>query len=120
MASAKFANKTVNHSHSVIWRSKPKPGACLPISLHSSKVVMTLPTSTTNITGLRIIMRGFSLTTESINAWRMILASQSDFRSCLVDIVIPSESLSRVHEQVFQNGAQAQRREKGQRAYNDD
>src|SRR6201993_781381 len=121
MASAKFANSTVNHSQSVICRSKPKPGLWRAMSLNSSTVVMTLPTSTTNMTGLRIIVRGFSLRTESTSAWRTIFASHNDFDlPCVAAMVFLLESLSRVHEQVFKNRPQAQRREKCQSTYNDD
>ncbi len=57
MASAKFANNTVNHSHNVICRLKAK--LCFP--RNSSRVVTTLPTSTTNMTGFFIMVRGSSL-----------------------------------------------------------
>src|SRR5258707_3490477 len=121
MASAKFANSTVNHSQSVIWRSKPKPGLWRAISLNSSTVVITLPTSTTNMTGLRIIFLGFNLRHESISAWRTIFASHNDFD--LLDVAAIGfllESLSCVHKQVLKNGSQAQRREECQSTNNDD
>src|ERR1019366_4250196 len=51
MASAKLANSTVNHSHSVICKLKPK----FLGSRSSKTVVSTLPTSTTNMTGLPIM-----------------------------------------------------------------
>jgi len=41
----------------------------------SSTVVTTLPTSTTNITGFRIMVTGCSLTTESHAARRTIFTS---------------------------------------------
>ena len=59
MASAKLANRTVNHSQSVICRLNLK--AAPP--RNSSTVVITLPTSTTNLTGLPILVvqyRGIS------------------------------------------------------------
>ena len=71
MASAKFANSTVNQSQSVICRLKAK----LCLSRNRSNVVTTLPTSTTNITGFFIMVRGSSLTTASTSARRMIFAS---------------------------------------------
>jgi len=79
IASAKLANKTVNHSQSVICNSKrvlvtPATGATSPRM--SCNVVKTLPTSTTNITGFFIIVRGFNLTNESMIARLMIRASQ--------------------------------------------
>ena len=71
MASAKFANSTVNHSQSVICRLKAK----LCFSRNNNSVVTTLPTSTTNMTGFFIMVRGSSLTTASTSARRMIFAS---------------------------------------------
>ena len=71
MASAKFANSTVNQSQSVICRLKAK----FCFSRNSNKVVTTLPTSTTNMTGFFIMVRGSSLTRASTSARRMILAS---------------------------------------------
>jgi len=91
------------------------------ISLNSSTVVITLPTSTTNMTGLRIIFLGFNLRNESISAWRTIFASHNDFD--LLDVAAMCfllESLSRIHEQVLKNGSQAQCREECQSANNDD
>ncbi len=73
MASAKFANNTVNHSHSVICRLNPKPPWAR--STKSRTVVTTLPTSTTNITGLRIMVTGCSFTSESHAARRTIFMS---------------------------------------------
>src|ERR1039457_7610012 len=61
MASAKLANNTVNQSHSVICRLNLN--AAPP--LNSSTVVITLPISTTNMTGFPIILRGFSLSRAS-------------------------------------------------------
>src|SRR5437660_311867 len=71
MASAKFANSTVNQSQSVICKLNAK----LCFSRNNSAVVTTLPTSTTNMTGFFIMVRGSSLTTASTNARRMIFAS---------------------------------------------
>ena len=68
MAVAKLANSTVNHSQAATEptnrMSRP------PRSRPSMKatVVMTLPTSTTNITGLRATSRGSSLTNERTTA----------------------------------------------------
>jgi hypothetical protein len=39
---------------------------------------MTLPTSTTNITGLRIMVRALNFLSASTSAWRTILASHND------------------------------------------
>ena len=58
IASAKFAKSTVAHSQSVMCSSKPRCPAPSAASLTSWTVVSTLPVSTTNITGLRIMRRG--------------------------------------------------------------
>src|SRR6478735_2588674 len=61
-ASAKLANSTVNHSHRMIWKVKPRPSPP-PITRLRRKitVVSVATTSTTNITGFLIINRGSSL-----------------------------------------------------------
>ena len=71
MASAKLAKSTVNQSQRVIWRLKAK----LCFSRSRSRVVTTLPTSTTNMTGFFIMVRGSSLTRASTSARRIIFAS---------------------------------------------
>src|SRR5579864_240752 len=136
MASAKFAKSTVNQSQSVICRLKIN--AAPP--LNSSTVVITLPISTTNMTGLPIILRGFNLTNESTIARRTIFHSQTAFLrrlsgdwpsltdgicggvfiSVVVAIATPLESFARGHQQVFKNRPEAQCREKCQRTHNDD
>ena len=61
IASAKLANSTVNHSH-----SGDEPGEHVRLRASSARsrrnrsVVRTLPTSTTNMTGLRAMWRGSS------------------------------------------------------------
>ena len=80
MASAKLANSTVNQSHSVISKLNLKSAP----PLNSNAVVITLPISTTNITGLPIILRGFSFTNESQTACLTIFHSQTAF--CLIAI----------------------------------
>src|SRR5438477_8241390 len=83
----------------------------------SSADVSTLPTSTTNITGFLIIQRGFSLRKESISAWPTICEFQR-----LVFLAIEFVPLERLKElsgfehQVFEDWSQAQRREEGERA----
>src|SRR5580704_3149976 len=114
MASAKFANSTVNQSQSVICRLNAK----LCFSRNNSSVVTTLPTSTTNMTGFFIMVRGSNLTTASTNARRMIFASHKlllffSAISCLRRI---SESFPRHHQQVFKCGSQAKRGEKCERS----
>src|ERR1700723_3480540 len=112
MASAKFANSTVNHSHKVICRLNLKS---VP-PLNSSTVVISLPISTPNMTGLPIIFCGFSFTSASTIARRTIFHSQT----ALLFVAIESEHLPRAHEQVLKNRAKTQCREKRQRAHNDD
>ena len=51
-ASAKLANSTVAHSHSVTSPTNTSGRQ------KNTTVVITLPISTTNMTGLRIIVRG--------------------------------------------------------------
>jgi hypothetical protein len=68
IASAKFANSTVNHSQSVICRLNAK--WVEPCGRISNSVVTTLPTSTTNITGFFACSLGFSFFSESTAARR--------------------------------------------------
>src|SRR5580692_9970285 len=68
MASAKFANSTVNHSQRVIWKVNPASAAPVAISRAARIVVMAAPTSTTNMTGFFIMPRGLSFTKESLSA----------------------------------------------------
>ena len=65
-ASAKLAKRTVNHSHSATAPMNPTGASPRPARawIHRA-VVRTLPTSTTNITGLRTSRRGSSLRKES-------------------------------------------------------
>ena len=63
IASAKLANRTVNHSQR---EQAHEEGALTapPRAATNAMVVMTLPISTTNMTGLRDTSRGSSLTNE--------------------------------------------------------
>src|SRR5471030_2758243 len=114
IASAKLANNTVNQSHNVICRLKPNPLLCASASRTSVTVVSTLRISTTNITGLRAILRGSSLMSASISACRTIFPSHSDFAFYLLILVSPSV----VHLQVFKHRPQTQRRKERKRTYN--
>src|SRR5579872_1909906 len=80
IASAKFANRTVNHSHSAIWMEKPTPAAPLKISRARKTVVRAAPTSTTNITGFVANVSGFSLISESLAA-RLTMAGSNSGRA---------------------------------------
>ena len=66
-ASAKLANTTVIHSHRMIWKVKPRLAPPVNRSRRNRIVVSAATTSTTNITGLRIITRGSSFR----NDWPM-------------------------------------------------
>ena len=64
MAVAKLANSTVNQSQPL---TRPTNRALWPLPVRAAMkamVVMTLPISTTNITGLRATSRGSSLASE--------------------------------------------------------
>ena len=81
-------------------------------------VVSSAPTSTTNITGFLIIVRGSSLRNESTTArkeWHYQRATCSSIeRPRSIDI---SESLSCVHQQVFENWPETQGREERKSAH---
>ncbi len=97
MASAKFANSTVNQSQSVICRLNLK--AAPP--LKRSTVVMTLPISTTNMTGLPIILRGSSFSKLSQMARRTIFHSQTAFD--LLDIITSDQPTAISFQPAFLN-----------------
>src|SRR5689334_4811011 len=149
MASAKLANRTVNHNQSVIWKVKPAMGAPTARSRAQSTVVMTAPTSTTNITGFFSITRGCSLRNESPIA-RLTIGGSNNGRArsaflgmsnvtssvtgCLgscstaTGISLPPhhgiqqkrEELSALHQVVLHNRTQRQGWEVSQRANNQD
>ncbi len=79
IASAKLANSTVNHSHAEIARMKPGAASPLPVmaAWANRTVVKALPTSTQNMTGLRIMWRGSSLRSDSPMARRTMARSNS-------------------------------------------
>src|SRR5215469_4307650 len=110
MASAKLANNTVNHSQSVICRLKLNASCGCTIS---RIVVITLPISTTNITGFPIMWRGFSFSTEFQAALRTSFKSQIDLR--WLPMVPSLESLACVQQKMFENWSETERREERQR-----
>src|SRR5262245_41504259 len=122
IASAQLAKSTVNQSQSVICKSKPTLGAPVMMSRTSKIEVITLPISTTNITGFFIIVTGFSLLKESPIAREMIFASQMEiaFSLAIVFSKFKLESLPCVHQEMLHNRAKAQDREKGQSTDNQD
>ena len=78
IASAKLAKSTVNHNHSATSPANTFSFVVDdPRSRKKRIVVRTDPTSTTNITGFRIIVRGLSLTKLSLIACRVIAGSNS-------------------------------------------
>src|ERR1700751_2071487 len=118
MASAKLANRTVNQSQSVICSPKPKCPAWLSAFHASWIVVKTAPTSTTNITGFLIIVRGFSLRNESTMARvRMALSASDCFLILATGSMDTSESLSCVHQQMLENRSKTQSRKERESAY---
>src|SRR5437588_12791871 len=77
MASAKFANNTVNQSHTAICTENPMPGAPVNTSRIRNTVVSAAPTSTTNITGFFNKVTGFNLTKHAFAARRTISGSNN-------------------------------------------
>ncbi len=67
---------TVNQSQSAICSRKPNDAPCPPVK--SSTVVMTAPTSVTNITGLPTMWRGLSFLNDSPMAGTMIAGSKME------------------------------------------
>src|ERR1017187_4841067 len=132
MASAKLAKSTVNHSQSEIWKVKPTMSAPVARSRTVRSVVITAPTSTTNMTGFFIMWRGLSFTSASVMA-RLTMggsrsgrerdplrgtidATSSDGDTVITDILAPQPPL--VHQEMFHDRAQRERREKRQCAHN--
>jgi hypothetical protein len=78
IASAKFANRTVNHNQTETARMKPAGASPWPSRASiKSTVVSTLPTSVTSITGLRTWWRGSSFRNDSMIAPRTMAGSKS-------------------------------------------
>ena len=75
MASAKLANRTVNHSQRMIWNSKAMLAPPVMRSRTRMTVVKAVTTSSTNITGFFISVRGLSLTKAEPMAGKTILGS---------------------------------------------
>src|ERR1700722_13101903 len=112
-ASARLANSTVTHSHTIIWNVKPRCSPCVMRSRMKITVVRVATTSTTNITGLRIINRGLSFRNDcpiagirmagsSIADWlprRLVLVSMS--AACVVQSAL-------VHRWVLADGSEGE------------
>src|SRR5262245_4815327 len=92
IASAKLANSTVNQSQTA---TRPAKTFSALVAVRRSRrnriVTSTLPISTTNMTGLRAMWRGSSLTTLSSAAGRTMAGSNSE-RRVAVDNVAPLET----------------------------
>src|SRR6478609_11209188 len=124
MASAKFANRTVNHSHRMIWNSKPMCSPPVTRSRIRITVVSAVTTSSTNITGFFISVRGSSLTKAEAMAGTTIFGSKSAetgmrLRRVEVSIAITPGLIGReegagVDRQLFDDRAERQRREEGE------
>src|SRR5215475_5709716 len=139
MASAKFANSTVNQSQSAIWMPNKSPPAPVTASLITNKVVSAAPTSTTNMTGFLATIRGLSLTKDSFVALRRISGSKSGRArtpfemSCVPSLLLSglrccggavrvdiSKHLPAEHLEMLNYGAQRKRGEIRQRANDHD
>ena len=77
MASAKLANSTVNQSQRLIWNSKPIWPPPVMRSRIRMTVVSAVTTSSTNMTGFFMSVRGSSLTKAEPIAGTTILGSNS-------------------------------------------
>src|SRR5882757_10838626 len=123
-ASAKLANRTVNHSHRMIWKVKPRLAPPVTRSRRKITVVSAATTSTTNITGLLIISRGSSFATAEPIAGITIFGSsiaETGMRFCSFMVsmdVTPkcdrSEQGIGVHREVLDDRAERERREEGE------
>src|SRR5262245_13178761 len=115
-ASAKFANTTVNQSQNET-PAVNQSGAmrALPATRARKKrrVVSTLPTSTTNITGFLATSRGDSLTKLSLTArLRMSRSNRAgDFAAASMSVALSGHG-----REVFGDRSEGQRREERQRA----
>src|SRR5262245_3774076 len=122
MASAKFANSKVAQSHSAIASTKPgrpSPGRCPPSCAIHRPVIRRLPTSTTNITGLRHCTQGASLRKESRMAARISGGSNSG-RARAAVTMDASLSVQMLELQLLDHGAEGECREEGQGADDED
>src|SRR5579862_2009707 len=113
IASAKFANRHVNHSHRQIWTLN----RLHPPEVNRMAVVQIDPTQTTNMTRFLISSRGFNFLNESMTAW---LTSSEYLISTFVLIDFSLENATGQHQSVLHNRPQTQHREERQRRDDDD
>src|SRR5262245_47202575 len=129
-ASAKLANSTVNHSHSTIWNSKPICSPPVKRSRIRMIVVRMVTTSSTNITGFFIRLRGSSLTKAEPIAGSTILGSNSADTGMRLRIFgvsigacsgsIRCEQRARGHREMLDDGTERERGEEREAADDDD
>src|SRR4029077_3072080 len=129
-ASAKFANSTVNHSHTTIWNSNSR--LCPPVrrSRNRMTVVSAVTTSRTNITGFVMRVRGSSLTKAEPIAGKTILGSSRAetgirLRNVVVSIEVSprsnrSEQRVAGHREMLDDGSERERRKECESADDDD
>src|SRR5262245_41668058 len=142
MASAKLANRTVNHSQSAIWNWKARLPPPVTTSRTRKMVVIAAPTSTTNITGFFISVSGFSFANEARTA-RLTISGSNRGRdrasflgrsevgssggicgvtvgSVVVVAMLLAPKLSAVHQEMLDDRTERKRREEGQRTNDQD
>src|ERR1700722_3184177 len=105
IASAKFANKQVNHNQRQIWTLNRLH--CPLKKRHP--VVMIEPTHTTNITRFLISSRGFNFLNESMTA---CCTNSEYFISTFVLMIGPLENATGQHQPMFNDWPQAKCGEK--------
>src|SRR5690606_9823193 len=100
-ASAKFANRTVNHSQRTIWNEKLASGLLVATSFRRSKVLNSETTATTNITGLRARLLGLSLRKASPMAGKRMRASRmlADLDWLITEAPVNYVSVSEISDQ---------------------
>src|SRR5512135_197369 len=116
IASAKFANTTVNQSQSVIWSVNPIAPRPCTMSPNSTSVVTTLPIRTTNITGFRTMRRRFTVFANASRMARLTIGGSNSGR--FVSAI--SEQPPRLHQEVLDEGPERQHRKEGERADDED
>ena len=104
IASAKFANSTVSHSQKAIVPTNPRsPVVPRNRSMKKIPVVITLPISTMNITGLCACRRGSSFGNESLIAAQTI-SCENMLADCRA-ISAPIRSRARFNSRTFTPGS---------------
>src|SRR6185437_784865 len=130
-ASAKLANSTVNHSHRMIWKVKPRFSPDVTRSRTKITVVNKATISTTNITGVLTINRGSSFANAEPIAGSTIFGSSiaetgTRFCSFVVSMDVNSVRDARseqgvgVAREMLDDRTERQRREEGQTADDQD